>query len=427
MKSQVLTVLVQFYFLFMLLGHQNAVGQSTNQLIFDGNQSQYFGAENIITLQKMICQMEDRVLPIRFSDESTFGQKVAGIGYRGAKILAIDLPVDYLSFLVQHEVFGHGSRYREVGYKDFYVELNLPFPYGPGRGFIRASGLGESVTSQTEDLMSIAGGMEGTLLLAHQLEYRWLQDDAMHYRQSFLYLISRNDIVAYIWRDRLFSNERFVGGDPANWLIDINVLYAFKEENIGKWYTHDRIEKQSLIALANPFQWYAAYTVAKTYLVDGDTHLEQMPTIHIGKLEFLPALGFNLTPFGSEFILNQYIIGKRRLTDVQVSVGDPYFNKFYAASVNVHDLVKSEKYSVGLHIGAWEQPPALLGGERVEESSGGLGGFGKAQLAYFPLQNHANLGLYASVGYKTTGYLMGEQLDKGAIYRFGLAFRMAGE
>ena len=395
--------------------------QSFNQLLFDGDQSQYFGAENLISLHKFLYRAEDRVLPDNFSDESTPGQKALGIGYRSTKLLLLDQKVDYLHFLIQHEVFGHGSRYRELGVTDLSYEINLPFPFGSGAGLTTSSFPSNFITSSTERQMVTAAGMEANSLLAHQFEYRWLQDKAMHYRQSLLYLHSRNDVMLYIWSVKLFNQDNtFSTKDPSSWVFDINQHFG----SLDRSYSLDRIAIQSLITLLNPFQLYAAFALGKTYLLDGNRYLKKLPTLQIGRLQYLPALSFNLTPFGSEFILNNYLQGEHRLIDIQVNIGDPLFHRFHMLSANVHDLFYSELYRVGLHIGAWDQPKVTLGGTSISEHQGGIGGFCKLQLALFPIKRLQKFGLYSSVGYKTTGYLMGEKLDENMIIRFGAAFRL---
>jgi hypothetical protein len=405
----------------LIYAQQNVVAQSTNHLLFDFNQSEFFGAENLLSVHKLFHTAEEHLIPSQLFDETTFGKKLVGIGYRGGKLLILDRTVNYMLYITQHEVFGHGSRWREVGASEISYELNLPFPLGPGTGRTITTPALNRITSGTERLMSIAGGMEANSLLAHQLEYRWLQDQALHYHQGLLYLQSRNDIVGYIWRDKLFgTGSTFSGSDPLGWVFDINVQFG----SIDKLYSLDRIAIQSLFSLLNPFQAYSAFGIAKTYVLDGKNVLDKLPAIPFGMIKVLPTISFNLTPFGSEFIFNNYVIGKQRLADVQFNIGDPLFHKFGMLSINVHDLFKADQYSIGVQVGSWDQPDVQLGGTIISEHRGGIGGFGKVQLNWFPLKGHRNLGLYASAGYKTVGYLMGETLDKNMIMRFGVSFRL---
>jgi hypothetical protein len=97
--------------MFLLLS-SIASAQFPNCLVFDKDQSQRFGAENGITLHKSLYEKSDEFIPLKCKDENTFWKKNSGIGYRFMKVALLHAQVDWLTFLVQHEAFGHGARYR---------------------------------------------------------------------------------------------------------------------------------------------------------------------------------------------------------------------------------------------------------------------------------------------------------------------------
>ncbi len=76
------------------------------------------GGHIIITLHRGIYAIENKFLKTRWFDENNFGKKAAGLTYRLAKTILVDNVLDHLSFLGQHEVFGHGAGYRELGFVD---------------------------------------------------------------------------------------------------------------------------------------------------------------------------------------------------------------------------------------------------------------------------------------------------------------------
>ena len=75
--------------------------------------------------------MLDRYLKPRWFEEDKKSRKAIGIFYRLSKTVLLDNVIDHLAILTQHEVFGHGSRYREFGYKNNSYSLSLFPPYQP--------------------------------------------------------------------------------------------------------------------------------------------------------------------------------------------------------------------------------------------------------------------------------------------------------
>ncbi len=106
----------------------------------DGRKSTQIGAENLIAFQYGTSSMLDRYLKPRWFEEDKKSRKAIGIFYRLSKTVLLDNVIDHLAILTQHEVFGHGSRYREFGYKNNSYSLSLFPPYGNGNGYAISGG-----------------------------------------------------------------------------------------------------------------------------------------------------------------------------------------------------------------------------------------------------------------------------------------------
>ena len=398
--------------------------QIPNYLLYDFKQSQQFGSENIVTIHKLLYKAEDFLLPSKLWEENTVFKKGAGIGYRTLKLGLIDLQIDYLLVLTQHEVFGHGARYREFGYKESSYILNFAIPFGDGSG-LAISGARETgrLFTHSEQIAKIHGGNEANIVLSENIGSRVLFDNKIHYREGLLYLISKNNLLAYIWFDK-FRNDgsisNFANGDIASYVMRMN------SENFesGKRYTLNKLAWQSTISLLNPIQLYTAFTIGKTYLLDGNEIFEDIPTIKINAIKYLPAFGYNLTPFGSEFILTQYFITETKLIQVKINLGDNTFHEFFGGGIQVYSLINLPKFMLSANLEGWYQPAIKVGGKTIEQTKGGLGYLFKTDMSLFPFNNANSFGFFTQLGYKTNGYVLGEQLKRGLIFKFGLALKM---
>src|SRR5207237_6954167 len=111
----------------MLLAASPASGQ-----VGDAYMTPSVGALNLSTVQHALSAAEDHFLPLKFGDERSRLQLTGGILYRAAKFTLLDVPQDHMLLVVQHEVFGHGARLRELGSGTIGYGFDAPIPYGAG-------------------------------------------------------------------------------------------------------------------------------------------------------------------------------------------------------------------------------------------------------------------------------------------------------
>jgi hypothetical protein len=401
----------------LLLACFSVKGQIPNHFIFDKNQSQQFGSENIITTHNLLYNFSDSLIPHKLWNEEKIGSKIGGIGYRAIKFGLLDFQIDWLLQLIQHEVFGHGSRFREFGYSDISYELDLLYPYGQAEGHAHFNNPWQYLNTTTQITSHYLAGSEANNLMASNLEERMLLNNQIHYRQGSLYLISKNDFLLYLTATITnFEN----GGDMENYISSINPNTPFGSGP----YTSEKLFKQSLISLINPMQIYSAWAIGKNYLLDGNSTMPKIPTIKIKEIGYLPAFNYNLTPFGSEYILNQYFIKGNRLLTVKARLGDNTFHSFYGGGFKIANLIDKQKIKLGINLEGWQQPSFQLSGETIKNVDEGFGVLANTAVSYFPFTKIKKFGVYSLIGYKTEGYVIGEQLDKGIILRFGLSLNL---
>lgn len=100
-------------------------------IVADRDMTPAAGTIDLLTAQRALVTVEDRWLPAARFDESTRMKRALGIGYRAGKWYALDLPQDHFLMVVGHEIFGHGSRLREIGARGVHYISTRRFRTAP--------------------------------------------------------------------------------------------------------------------------------------------------------------------------------------------------------------------------------------------------------------------------------------------------------
>lgn len=402
----------------------NSKGQSYSQILFDKQQSQYFGSYNLITLHQALYSFEDKYIRDTLFKENNFLKKTAGFGYRLTKLLLLDAQVDGFIALSQHEVFGHGARFREFEYEKNSFNLNLYPPFGNGSGFAKYGTLKKGYKSPTpQEYMAInIGGVDGEMLLANNIASQILLDDTLHYRQGLLYVIAQNNLLLYLWHTRYTKPENIsAGNDMVNYINGINYLYPHP---VDQTYDVNKLSNQSLISFANPLQIYSAFSILYTYGIKGQKQLKKIPMIKFGKVRYLPAFNYSLTPFGSQYHFINYIRYKTMLFSGDFNIGDNTFNNFYGLSIKGFNIINKKRMTLNFHLDVWNQPDLELEKYSAPNPMNKIGEAFKMDLMLRPFDRQNRLGLFVQTGYKTKGYIIGEPLAESFILRYGISMHL---
>ena len=418
------TIILSTVTLFFLTVIDNCAAQSYSPIIYDNQQSQYFGAYNLITLQQSLYSFEDKYIRDTIFKENNFFKKTLGFGYRMSKLILLDGQVDGFIALSQHEAFGHGARYRELGYTSNSFNLNLYPPFGNGGGFAQRGILQSDYTNPTyqENIAVNIGGVDAEMLLANNLANQILLNDTLHYRQGILYLVSQNNLLLYLWHTRYTKPANIkAGNDMVNYINNVNYFYPHPA---NKNYDLEKLSAQSLLSFANPVQLYSAFTILYTYGIKGQKQLKKIPMIKFGSVRYLPAFNYSLTPFGSQYHFINYIRYKSILFTGDFNLGDNTFNKFYGVSINGFNLVDKKGIGLNLHFDIWSQPDLELEKYLAPSPVNKIGEAFKIDLMLRPFNRKNKLGLFMQLGYKTKGYITGEPLAESFILRYGISLHL---
>ena len=410
-----------FFVCVIFVSAKKCSGQNQYNLYYDFNYSMISGAENLLTLHKATVSFENRYLKTKFNDENKPFQKAAGMFYRASKTVLLDNIIDYLTILAQHEIFGHGARYREFGHIDNSFHLSLVPPFGNGHGFAQSGQLKDPYrkTSECENLMKTVGGNEANTVLSQHIIGNWLSRGSIDYRESLLYLESTNNLLGYIFLTKYeikYKKPLSNGNDIMSYMLNMQLAY-----NNGKKYDIDDLVGQSLVGIINPFQFIAAFAFSYSYLFKGNDSLK-LPMIRIKNTRYLPAFHYGLCPFGTEYYFDNYLVKNKKVVTAYFRHGDKRYFNFWGFGMNTLNILPYRNVIISPCFDIWNQPAFELGGDTLNPHKAGYGGAISGNFNWYFRQN-SRTGISLQLGYKTAGYLAGENLANGIIFRAGLCFK----
>lgn len=386
--------------------------------VFDAYMTPAAGAENMVSLQYVLADAEDRWLPPRFWTERSRAKRALGALYRTGKFLALDVPQDHMLLVVAHEVFGHGARFRELGDGRIKYGFEAPPPYGSGDAFTSFNG--RFPISPLAHLNASAAGIEAQSSLADLISRHAVARGRIHYREAWLYFESRLTGMSYILSASPRSAE---GHDPADFLERFETACTAPCSPL----TRRHVQRRALLTLGDPLLYYALYAVGGSYIGSGESS-GPMPLVPVGGgVRVLPSLGYALVPYGEEWsVRTAFQTGQReerearRLTSLTVRLGNTGATTTWGASVRMADLLRVKTLRIDAGVDVWRQPDLLADQTSAPLRTGA--GAGASVVVPLPgfLRSPWSNGLLLTGGYKAQGFVPGEQLSGGFVFRTGM-------
>ena len=374
-------------------------------VVFDRGMTPAAGTLDLLTIERAAAAAEDRWLPPAPFDQSTWLKRSLGIGYRFGKWFGLDLPQDHFLMVVGHEVFGHGSRLREIGAGHIKYGFDAPIPYGRGGAVTEFEG---DVLVTRADVLGIdTGGIEAQNTLADHIGRQALAAGGLPYREAWLYLESRLDGLRYI---RSVSPRSSEGHDVRAFLEDFNDEC---DPPACTRISASALKRRANLMLADPMLAYAAYTWAVSYVFRGRSvsTLPMIPLPH--DVRYLPALHFEMTPYGTAVTTEHSFVRDRRLTSISVGIGDTGRRRGWDIGIVATDVVRTARLRGDFVVMLWQQPSLDSSPNAQLFSTGALG----AATAQIPFKRAS---LLLQIGYKSDGFVRAERLHAGPIVRAGL-------
>lgn len=388
------------------------------RLGWDINMSPFAGGEDLLFGHRCAERIEGML--IHKSPVSTSTSTPARI-WRLSELVFAWLPLNTLAIVVQHEVFGHGYRIRDLGTASVNsYSIDTPPPYGPGGGATSYS-LGPKFTTTDETSVAMAG-VESTAILALLTKFKWLECRTIDPRQVVLYLLGQYDLPLYIGsiKATLKHGKKFAEGhDIIGYVNALNYTYTTGHLSSG------RLRSVSWMNLADPFTYYALYAWFR-YAVSGKEM--PIPMIPIGRWGYLPGARLGLTPFGPEYFFENFLLGQNRPYYFYLKAGSHAGNNYYGAGFYADKIVSWGNWAVGARLDLWRQPKILFQQGSIAYAELNLHkspnrnapiysvsqqhamhqGVGASLITSWRLSSRS--GLEAELGYKTCGFVPGESM-----------------
>lgn len=394
---------------------------AAHAVVFDSYMTPIAGAEGLLTLQHLLAAAEDRWLPLKIGSERSRAGFALNLLYRSGKFLALDIPQDHAFLVVAHEVFGHGARFRELGDGRIRYGFDAPIPYGDGEAFTRFDGF--FPVSPIANLTVAAAGIEAQHSLADAITERATDRGRLHYREAWLYFESRMAAVGYMLSASPTSSE---GHDVADYLDTFHEACTAPCVPL----TRRHVQRRALLALADPLLYYSMYGFAVSYIGNGRA-TGPMPMIPIGAgTRIMPSVGYALAPYGGEWMLRTSFQQEHRakteawrVTGIALRVGNTGASRTWALSARARDVLRVRRLRIGVAVDLWRQPHVLA--DRTSDAHQVGGGAVGSVVVPLPrwFRTRWSDGLHVAAGYKSQGFVPGEQLSGGAVLRVGIALR----
>jgi hypothetical protein len=402
--------------LVLALWPQMAMAQSA--IVLDRYMSPAAGTTDLLTIQHEIAVLEDHVLPLKLGDEDRRLPLLAGIFYRMGKFIGLDVPQDHMLLVIGHEVFGHGARLRELGVGHIGYSFDGPLPYGKGGAVTSFSG--EFPDTPLASLAIEMSGIEAQNTMADSIAETALARGKIHYREAWLYFESRYVGITYMLGATGQSEE---GHDVADFFRTFKKACA---EPGCTPITFGDLRRGARVALADPLLYFSLYGFTSSYIAQG-IGSSVIPMIPIGRgIRYLPSAGFQMTPYGTEYLVrNLFVSGKteeargKGVTTVTLRIGNTGATRPWAVDVRATDVKLFRSLHGRVAAGVWRQPP-ILGDQTSAPMKTGAAVSATIVMPLGRFVHQDWLKATITGGYKSSGFLPGEQLGGGLIWRVGV-------
>jgi hypothetical protein len=320
----------------------------------------------------------------------------------------LELPVDSAVDVFVHEVYGHGARGREAGFRPQY-QFAIPLPYfwlfhqTGFSGFTTDAG----PTSPDRDLATTAAGLEAQYDSAFWLTAEMMRADST---------MTEGDLIAY-GLAKLGYFGRFAGlakastdggSDPDRYVTELEEDYN-RYTAADRRHTVRRLQAAYVFDLVDPTLALAAYDLLVGYLVQGERRFH-LPSITAGDFELYPSTRFNLSPFGAEHYLDLFARHGRDTFDAYLRFTSSGLAEDLGAGVRAFNYALTDDVTVGGDLDVWAQRELIFDPRYVFDRPDRLGAGTSVSVEY---RAYGRLGVTCKVGYKSRGYLMAEPLDAG--------------
>ena len=392
-------------------------GKEDYMIMVEKDFSPYTGSENILFVHEGV----EYIFNWAFSNKKE--KKFISILARLGAMIFIYNPLTDLELVLQHEVFGHGYRIRDIGSDKIRVkeyEIDAPMPYGDGGGSTVFT-FNDKLTSFEQTAIS-AAGVEASAILANRLKMKWFTTLKLDPKKAWLYFLAEHDLTAYVLSlndSAIFVNE---GHDIQGYLDWLNNTYFTDRVSISD------VTKAVLINFVDPISYYALGAYFYYIFTGKDLNIW---TINIKNLKFLPNLRLGLAPYGLEYYLENFMSYKNSPIYTYFRAGHHFDNTYWGLGLEYQKILNFNNNFLGFRFDFYRQPK-IYSKEGITTWENVQVGYSQSDLnkmiigSSFYLIFDKNfskkhdLFFHIELGYKTDGFIQGQSLKSSPIFRLGL-------
>ena len=386
--------------------------------IFDARMSPICGAEILYTVHKGLTDAEDHFTKDLSHSCCPWLYSTGRLG----EMLLIWGPLNLTMSAIEHEVFGHGYRIRDIGrdlVKVSHYSFDPPFPYGSS-GATTAYSSTEPLTSFEEMAIAVAG-TEANAIFGRRIKMHWLQNRQVEPKTSSLYVWSAQDLTIYSLLTR----------NKLNMSHDIQCYKYWLSLTYGRFLSAKTIKRAALVNLTDTTT-YNALWAWWYYVFTGKS--ASMWLIPMGSYYYLPSARMSLAPYGPEFYWDNYLVKDDSPIYFYARFGSWAYNRYCGAGLEWPRVFGKNGFDIGLRLDAYWQPKMLFkSSPYLDEDEDVYYGYSKKDLskhipgllcALIIEKKWGNLpALYVQAGWKSNGFIPGESLKKAPILKLGFSAR----
>jgi len=242
----------------------------------------------------------------------------------------------------------------------------------------------------------------------------------LHYREAWLYFENRYVGMTYMLNATEHAKE---GNDIADFVRSFRDACEAPACNLIRLRD---IQRGALLTLGDPMLYYALYGFASAYIAEGKIS-SAMPMLPVGHgVRVLPSIGFQLAPYGTERLFRTALIESRtgaaaaaRFTTATLRVGNSGSSTPWGVDVRAPSVRVFRSVRAGVTVSVWRQPP-LLADDTSEPLKTGAAATATVTVPLGKFTRTEWLRAKVTAGYKSEGFVPGEQLSGGIVIRAGL-------
>ena len=257
-------------------------------VMVDPHFSPYSGAANLMTAQDLLIMGEDSLFPGGGRDSTA---KAWG---RAAEQFLFWSQLNTMTSVVQHEIFGHGYRLRDLGVTPKKYTVT---PWGGATYFNvkRSFKVGDM-------LAVVVAGLEAEAILARDLKMEWMRRGEIDGRLAITYTQAEQSLFWYTLitqLGRLNNDEISEGNDIDGYLELQNASYINDNLTMGQ------LTRWSVFNWLDPMTFYSYYAFFY-YIAEGKSW--NFPMIRLREnIRYLPNVKIAYAPYAPEAYLENFL------------------------------------------------------------------------------------------------------------------------